>query len=596
MRSVPLILPLLAVLSIAWLATGATVHTELDFFVNEIPDSIGGGFEPHIIAAPGPGGTGEVYYIDSPNGLRSQKSGNLWRSDDHGVSWTFKAKQLGNLGGSGDSYTEVASDGTLYYTDLYGATVTVDTSTDGGDTWIQNPVASTRVIDDRQWLAIGPTVNGLPGMQDETLYLSYNTVEGLVIDRSRITKQALVWEPSVTVTTNTRARDFMAVDRNDGTVYLPNYDGDALYMYVSTDGAMSFDQYKVTDTTNDIQNIFVAIDIDTLGNVYLAWTDQREITMARSTDKGQNWDLFTVTDTNGTRVLPGITAGGPGMVGLTWYETSDVGDCNDLNSTWSLYAAISVDALSDDPTFLITPVLVDMHRGSIATQGFGATSDRDLGDFFTADVDSLGRLIIVSGRDDDDGVNTRQSRVVFMRQREGPFLLPDAGPVAAFISVHDGLTVTFNGSASTVLDGGDIVSWEWSFGDGTNDTGEFVRHRFPGEGTYEVALNVTDSADRIATVTVLVTVRETGENPPNLAPLLALIVLIALGALYLYRRTRRSGGGKGGGATADDGTGKETEVSVDGGEPTTAEIPSVGTPARPPPEEGAPDDRPPEAP
>ncbi len=37
------------------------------------------------------------------------------------------------------------------------------------------------------------------------------------------------------------------------------------------------------------------------------------------------------------------------------------------------------------------------------------------------------------------------------------------------------------------------ISYEWSFGDGTNGTGEITNHSFHSPGNYTVSLEVTDS-------------------------------------------------------------------------------------------------------
>jgi PKD repeat protein len=63
-------------------------------------------------------------------------------------------------------------------------------------------------------------------------------------------------------------------------------------------------------------------------------------------------------------------------------------------------------------------------------------------------------------------------------------------------------TITFDGSKST----GDIVSYEWDFGDGSTANGVQVTHTFNEEGTYEVKLTVTDSSDNTDTATKTITV------------------------------------------------------------------------------------------
>lgn len=54
------------------------------------------------------------------------------------------------------------------------------------------------------------------------------------------------------------------------------------------------------------------------------------------------------------------------------------------------------------------------------------------------------------------------------------------------------LSVTFDGTASTDPDG-TVVNWEWSFGDGTTNTGPVVTHVYSAPGTYFATLSVTDN-------------------------------------------------------------------------------------------------------
>lgn len=51
--------------------------------------------------------------------------------------------------------------------------------------------------------------------------------------------------------------------------------------------------------------------------------------------------------------------------------------------------------------------------------------------------------------------------------------------------------ITFDASDST--DDGEIVSYDWNFGDGHTDTGKVVKHRYLWPGTYNVVLTVTDN-------------------------------------------------------------------------------------------------------
>jgi len=73
--------------------------------------------------------------------------------------------------------------------------------------------------------------------------------------------------------------------------------------------------------------------------------------------------------------------------------------------------------------------------------------------------------------------------------------------------------ITFDGSHSYDLDG-DIVSWYWDFGDGSNKTGETVTHIYSSPGSYKVILTVTDddgATDSYSTVAKIIQ----SDNPPT---------------------------------------------------------------------------------
>jgi hypothetical protein len=530
-------------------ALGAAEHASIPFFVKEIPDSAAGGYEPHIIAGPGIDGK-EWIYIDSPTGLVTQHTGtggNLWISKDGGETWSFTTNGLvAGAGASGDSYTAISSKGIIYYTDLYLAMGEVSTSTDGGQTFIANPAASVYPVVDRQWLVIGPTVNGLPGADDQTIYFAYNQLAaGLFMVKSQLTEQAIVWIPcngGEPITQNVGSRDYFAVDQKDGTIYCPNAADNSVY--VSTDGGETFMPYPLEGMK---QNLFVSVDVDSSGNVYAAWSDQSDIYVAVSKDKAQTWKTIQVTDTLGTRVMPWVTAGDAGMIGLTWYETPDEGGSNSLDtSIWNVTAALCTDALSDNPTFYIAPVQKEVHKGTISTGGLdptGAGADRDLGDLFTCDVDKDGMLIIVYGNDWSDGgaSNVKTSAVVFAKQIGGPSLkstgiLPDftfspASPTTAG-------TVKFIDNSSVV--NGTIASWLWSFGDGANATEQSPSNKYAAAGTYAVKLTVTSSAGKTSSISKDVAVSAGAEKTQKFIPGFETIVLVAgIGAICIAMRKRR---------------------------------------------------------
>jgi PKD repeat protein len=67
-------------------------------------------------------------------------------------------------------------------------------------------------------------------------------------------------------------------------------------------------------------------------------------------------------------------------------------------------------------------------------------------------------------------------------------------PVADFSYEANNLTVAFNASASNDPDG-TISNYSWSFGDDSEGNGIDVAHTYAANGTYEVALTVTDNGN-----------------------------------------------------------------------------------------------------
>ena len=87
--------------------------------------------------------------------------------------------------------------------------------------------------------------------------------------------------------------------------------------------------------------------------------------------------------------------------------------------------------------------------------------------------------------------------------------------------------VVFDASNSVVE--GEIISYKWNFGDGTNGSGKTVSHSYTEAGTYQVTLNVTDNhgLSSFETLTINVIASE-------YIPLVARVVLLATaGLLFL---------------------------------------------------------------
>ncbi|MCX8103810.1 MAG: PKD domain-containing protein [Candidatus Bipolaricaulota bacterium] len=75
------------------------------------------------------------------------------------------------------------------------------------------------------------------------------------------------------------------------------------------------------------------------------------------------------------------------------------------------------------------------------------------------------------------------------------------------------LTVHFSAETSTDPDG-QIVSYVWDFGDGTQGTGMFTEHEYTDKGTFVVTLTVTDDKGASSSAQGTVFVQDRTQPPP----------------------------------------------------------------------------------
>lgn len=100
--------------------------------------------------------------------------------------------------------------------------------------------------------------------------------------------------------------------------------------------------------------------------------------------------------------------------------------------------------------------------------------------------------------------------------------------------------VSFDASRS--IGEGQIVSYEWDFGDGVNGTGAMTSHAYAREGTYHIKLEVRDNGGFVNSETLTVIIGEV----PSLIPFALRFVLVAIAvllvlmlAVLLVRRDRK---------------------------------------------------------
>ncbi|BAJ00847.1 glycoside hydrolase family 6 protein [Shewanella violacea] len=95
-------------------------------------------------------------------------------------------------------------------------------------------------------------------------------------------------------------------------------------------------------------------------------------------------------------------------------------------------------------------------------------------------------------------------------------LVPNQAPLASFNTIHDGLALSFNASNSSDPEG-DALSYLWSFGDGTSQSGINTYHQYAAHGLYTVTLNVSDGSSNTQIRTELLVTYDgaTGQHVAN---------------------------------------------------------------------------------
>jgi hypothetical protein len=97
-----------------------------------------------------------------------------------------------------------------------------------------------------------------------------------------------------------------------------------------------------------------------------------------------------------------------------------------------------------------------------------------------------------------------------MEQWENYFPKENQPPTASFIYSPQnpaiGEEMTFDASSSYDSDG-EIVAYEWKFGDGNADSGEIVTYSYVAEGSYTVTLTVTDNGGLSDSISKVVAVK-----------------------------------------------------------------------------------------
>ena len=304
---------------------------------------------------------------------------------------------------------------------LVAANVSVQRSTDRGETFTNNPAGNTTVpVDDRQWMEFLGT---------NSVYLGYRDFTGLQATSkyylNRSDDGGLTYGPAVVAAIGGNTTGNIDVDQRDGTVYFCHQgDGSAggkeVRVAVGQPVSLAvtpavFNTHVAATGQKQIANLFPVCKVASDGTVYVAYSDGGDaIYIAHSFDQGRTWALpvrVSEMGPGGVALFPWIETGDrPGSLAIVWYgataaDSEDGKGGNTDNANWKVYFAQTLNATSTTPAIL-QAVASDhvIHGSNISLAGFttGASPNRNLADFFQVAIDPQGMAMIAWADDSAD--------------------------------------------------------------------------------------------------------------------------------------------------------------------------------------------------
>jgi hypothetical protein len=458
--------------------------------------SAGQDVEPGIVIDP----FGNIY-VSAIEGVPS--GSDVWRSTNLGSSFTYLGQPDQGAGGGDEDLAlgfpfadnELYGDSTgfLYYSSLNLADINLQTSYNMGNTFI--PGDSPAKVVDRMWLAgVGNERDYLITLQlgadlvgTDSLIVTESDDGGLTYPNGALVSQALLaGTPETGFHSNIVAYPgHLGGGTPNSSVYTTFTSPDGVDLYVASCPAPcnlpalpeSGPPSKLNFTSTlaftappgaNLGNVFTPIAVDLAGNLYVAFSSQQfgnngnqiaqNVYVIWSKDGGATWSkalqVNNPSDPNTvTAMLPWLTAGENGTLGVFWYGTNVFGNPNNqtvfANAKWEIYYAYvtttgkpAVQYVVASGTSTGTPDQMAgvVHYGSICTQGTNCNiamppGNRELAEYAELMYDPFGMANLTFS---EDNQTTGTAFTWYNKQTAGPNLLPSSANGAGFFNIGSG--------------------------------------------------------------------------------------------------------------------------------------------------------------
>ena len=328
----------------------------------------------------------DVVYQSAPQGFVFPHYSQFYKSDDLGATFRKPAQvpihgvTVTNAGGGGDSHQVVGPlTHKVYFVDLPLDCVTMNVSSDLGETWVSDPLGCgiNPGVDDRQWVEEDesfPATQAVGG----NIYVSFNNfldAAAPTLSLARSTHGAAAGSFATDSPCNTltlSAGSPIVAPAPDSTptpcpdpsdpklwvsgppaadtegtgtrppthnVYIPFVRADnavtggppwSLHVAISQDGGTTWTR-RLVATLGDRapDNIFPQLTVDRGGNLYYTWSQEQpdgeqDAYYSFSTNAGQTWSapINLTGENNDSAIFPWMVAGDPGRVDLVLYKAN----------------------------------------------------------------------------------------------------------------------------------------------------------------------------------------------------------------------------------------------------------------------------------
>jgi hypothetical protein len=261
-----------------------------------------------------------------------QKVPRLWKSLDHGATWSAVnvGTEVDGAIGNSDVDLAVARDGTIYFVTMgfdlkkqEGTHIAVGVSRDGGSTWHWTTLSQNR-FDDRPWVAVAP---------DGTAHVIWNDGTGVYHTLSH--NRGATWSKPQRIHAKGGSSHLAVGPHGEIAVRVVpisasgnKYDEGVDLIETSTDEGSTWQERRVPgerdwaplSTPGAIPRWVEPVAWDETGALYLLWTDLKGLWLGRSGDRGQHWSKWLLGQTDALLYYPYLTARGNGELAATWYS------------------------------------------------------------------------------------------------------------------------------------------------------------------------------------------------------------------------------------------------------------------------------------